>query len=55
MWHIMKFYIKTSVVSASLALVKTTILFSITVVHAQGMEGHGFDQGQRYNQGQPQY
>jgi hypothetical protein len=59
MGHIMKFNIKTSVIAASLALVTTTILFSTTVVHAQGMQGQGynqgqqgFDQGQGYNQGQ---
>ena len=61
MWHFMKFFIKTSVVAVSLALVTTTILLSTTVVHAKGMEGHGFDQGQEYKQeqqqgqGQPQY
>ena len=57
----MKFFIKTSVVVLSLALVTKTILLSNTVVHAKAMEGHGFDQGQEYKQeqqqqqGQPQY
>ena len=53
MGHIMKFNIKTSVIAASLALVTTTILFSTTVVHAQGVEGQGYSQGQQL--GQPQY
>ena len=69
MGHIMKFNIKTSAIAASLALVTITILFSTTVVHAQGIQGQqgynqgqgnnqgqqGFDQGQGYNQGQQQY
>ena len=55
MGHIMKFNIKTSVIAASLALVTITILFSTTVVHAQGIQGQGFNQGQGNNQGQQGY
>ena len=55
MGHIMKFNIKTSVIAASLALVTTTILFSNTVVHAQGNQGYNQgqgNQGQGFDQGQ---
>ena len=53
MGHIMKLKTKTSAIAASLALVTTTILFSTTVVHAQCIQGQGYNQVQQgYNQGQ---